>query len=109
MKDCKIIFLTGHTKFRNELIKQEKEFSLQGHIVIDMDIYNYFSYEEICEGQFKILVNIHKEKIELADGIFIFNKDQILGELDNFVIEHAKKHNKIINYLEPIIKEGDEK
>lgn len=45
---------------------------------------------------------LHKQKIELADEVFILNVGGYIGESTRSEIEHAMKIGKPIKYLEPI-------
>jgi hypothetical protein len=47
-----------------------------------------------------MLDDMHKRKIDMADEIFVINKDGYIGDSTRSEIEYAAKHNKIINYLE---------
>lgn len=49
-----------------------------------------------------MLDDIHKRKIDIADEIFVINKDGYIGQSTKSEIEYAKKTGKKINYLEQI-------
>ena len=51
-------------------------------------------------GNKELLDELHLRKIDLADELYIINKDGYIGESTKQEIEYAKKHNKIIIYLE---------
>ena len=46
-----------------------------------------------------MLDDIHKRKIDMADEIFVINKDGYIGQSTKSEIEYAKKTGKKINYL----------
>ena len=49
-----------------------------------------------------MLDDIHKRKIDMADEIFVINKDGYIGQSTKSEIEYAEKTGKKINYLEQI-------
>lgn len=48
----------------------------------------------------EMLDDMHKQKIDMADEIFIINVGGYIGENTKKEIEYAKKHSKKISYLE---------
>lgn len=55
----------------------------------------------------EMLDDMHKRKIDMADGIFVVNVGGYIGESTRSEIEYAKEHNKRVFYLEEyrVIKE----
>ena len=51
------------------------------------------------EGVKKIVDEVHLRKIDLADEVFVINKDQYIGESTRREIEYAKSIGKPIKYL----------
>ena len=49
-----------------------------------------------------MLDNMHKRKIDMADSIFVINKNGYIGDSTKSEIEYAIKHNKKVLYLEPV-------
>jgi hypothetical protein len=50
------------------------------------------------------LDDLHKRKIDLADEVFVLNKDGYIGSSTRSEIDYATKFKKPIRYLEPIAK-----
>ncbi len=48
-----------------------------------------------------MLDDIHKRKIDMADEIFVINKNGYIGSSTRSEIKYAKEHGKKIVYLEP--------
>jgi len=100
----KVVTLCGSTKFKNDFIKAQKELTLQGKIVISVGLFGHADGEfgTIITDEVKIMLDdIHKRKIDMADGIFVINKDGYIGSSTRSEIEYAKQHGKEIVYLEP--------
>ena len=47
-----------------------------------------------------MLDNMHKRKIDMADGIYVINVGGYIGESTRSEIEYAKAHGKEVKYLE---------
>jgi len=99
----KIICLCGSAKFYKLFEEYNYKFTLEGYIVLSIG-YNTKSDKglEITEEQKKMLDELHKRKIDLADEVFIINKDGYIGESTRSEIEYANKKEKNINYMEDI-------
>ncbi|MEW8993700.1 hypothetical protein [Clostridium sp.] len=100
----KVVTLCGSTKFKNDFIKAQKELTLQGKIVISVGLFGHADGEfgTIITEEVKIMLDdIHKRKIDMADGIFVINKNGYIGSSTRNEIEYAKQHGKEIVYLEP--------
>lgn len=98
----KVITLCGSTRFKDEFFKAQKELTLKGNIVISVGLFGHSGDDEVwSEGTKEMLDDMHKRKIDMADEIYVINKDHYIGSSTKSEIEYAKAHGKIINYLEP--------
>jgi hypothetical protein len=99
----KVITLCGSTKFKDEFIETQKQLSLQGNIVISVGLFGHSGDGEVWnDGIKEMLDDMHKRKIDMADEIFVINKNGYIGSSTRSEIEYATAHGKKINYLEPI-------
>ena len=98
----KIITLCGSTKFKNEFMKVQEKFTLEGNIVFTPNFFNNIKKEEIDNETKKMLDEMHKQKIDMSDEIYVINFEGYIGESTKNEIEYAKKQGKIIRYLENI-------
>jgi hypothetical protein len=99
----KIITLCGSTKFREEFTEEQKRLTLEGNIVISVGLFGHSGDGEVWEEKTKeMLDDMHKRKIDLADEIFVINKNGYIGSSTRSEIEYARQKNKIVRYLEPI-------
>jgi hypothetical protein len=100
----KVVTLCGSTKFKEDFIKVQKELTLQGIIVISVGLFGHADGEfgTIITDEIKVMLDdIHKRKIDMADEIFVINKNGYIGSSTRSEIEYAKEHGKKIVYLEP--------
>ena len=97
----KIITLCGSTRFKDEFMEVQKELTLKGNIVISVGLFGHSGDEEVWkEGVKEMLDDMHKRKIDLADEIFVINKNGYIGSSTHSEIEYALAHGKRVNYLE---------
>ena len=99
----KVITLCGSTKFKNEFVKVQKKLTLSGNIVISVGLFGHADgeFENIITPEVKIMLDdMHKRKIDMADEIFVINKNGYIGESTKSEIEYAVKTGKRVNYLE---------
>ncbi len=104
MGKYKVVTLCGSTKFKEDFIKVQKELTLQGIIVISVGLFGHADGEfgTIITDEIKIMLDdIHKRKIDMADEIFVINKNGYIGSSTRSEIKYAKEHGKRIVYLEP--------
>ena len=108
IKNYKVITLCGSTKFKDAFLKAQKDLTLKGNIVISVGLFGHSGDSEVWdnmdEGTLtktkKMLDDMHKRKIDMADEIFVINVNGYIGDSTKSEIEYAKKHGKKVNYLE---------
>ena len=97
----KIITLCGSTKFKEDFLEQQKRLTLEGNIVISVGLFGHSGDSEAFDKKTKeMLDDMHKRKIDLADEIFVINKNGYIGESTRNEIEYAKKTGKKVVYME---------
>ena len=104
----KVITLCGSSRFKEDFFKVQKDLTLKGNIVISLGLFGYSGdyevWENMDEGTLtntkKMLDDMHKRKIDMADEIFVVNVGGYIGESTKSEIEYAKIHGKKVNYLE---------
>ena len=108
IKNYKVITLCGSTRFKDDFLKVQKELTLNGNIVISVGLFDHSedskTWENMDEGALtktkKMLDDMHKRKIDMADSIHVINVNGYIGSSTKSEIEYAKLHNKKITYLE---------
>lgn len=98
----KIITLCGSSQFKKTFREIEKKLTLEGNLVISLNLFCHADNIRLNDNQKVLLDIIHLKKIELADKIFIINKFGYIGFSTFREIEYAKKLNKVIEYLEVV-------
>jgi len=112
MDKPKIICICGSTRFADLHAIARWEFEREGKAICLMINYlpvwyakeqnwnGHDHYGEIA-GNKEILDQLHMRKIDLADEIFVINKDGYIGESTRNEINYAIKTGKLVKYLEP--------
>lgn len=96
----KVITLCGSLRFKEEMMRVAIDLELQGNCVL-APIYPVSNdKDDMTEEEARILGDMHRYRIDLADTVYIVNVDGYIGSSVKSEIEYAKKHNKEIMYLE---------
>ena len=96
-----VVTLCGSTRFKKEFIKAQKDLTLQGKIVISVGLFGHAGDNEVWDENTKeMLDDMHKRKIDMADYIFVINKDHYIGESTRSEIDYAENTGKPVHYLE---------
>lgn len=103
-----VITLCGSTRFKNEFMEAQKRLTLEGNIVISVGLFGHSGDQEVWESMDEgtltktkeMLDDMHKRKIDMADGIYVINVGGYIGDSTRAEIEYAKNHGKEVKYLE---------
>ena len=94
-----IITICGSTRFKDEISKVAHDLTLQNHIVLAPCIFHHADNEELTTEEKIRLDNLHKEKINMSDAIFVVNVDGYIGESTYGEIDWATRMKKQIFFL----------
>ena len=99
----KVITLCGSTRFKEQFLEAQKRLTLEGNIVISVGLFGHSGDAEVwTEGMKEMLDDMHKRKIDMADGIFVINVGGYIGSSSRSEIEYALRNGKTVTYLEPV-------
>lgn len=101
-----IVCLCGSTRFYDEFQQANFEHTMAGMIVLTVGFYphNPGVHGEgvgITTDDKVALDLLHKQKIDMADYVYVINKDGYVGESTTSEINHAATQGKPIYFLEP--------
>lgn len=98
----KVVTLCGSTRFRDDFIREQKRLTLEGCIVISVGLFGHAGDDEVwTEGTKEMLDDMHKRKIDMADEIYVINRDGYIGASTRSEIEYAKAKGMPVAYMEP--------
>lgn len=100
----KVITLCGSSKFKKEFFVLQQKLTLEGNIVL-LPVF-FDDGTEVADSKYSMLKDMHTKRIDLADEIFVINKNGYIGCSTKLEIEYAIKSGKKINYLEPLKHQG---
>ena len=111
MRKYKVITLCGSTRFKDQFLETQKRLTLEGNIVISVGLFGHSGDNEVWENMDegtltqtkKMLDDMHKRKIDMADEIFVINVGGYIGDSTRSEIEYAYAAGKGVRYLEPVV------
>ena len=103
-----VVTLCGSTRFKDEFMEAQKRLTLEGNIVISVGLFGHSGDREVWENMDegtltktkKMLDDMHKRKIDMADEIFVINVGGYIGASTQSEIEYALSTGKTVRYLE---------
>ncbi len=106
----RVITLCGSTRFKDEFMEAQKRLTLERCIVISVGLFGHSGDQEVWENMDEgtmtktkeMLDDMHKRKIDMADGIYVINVGGYIGSSTRSEIEYAKATGKTVEYLEPV-------
>lgn len=72
---------------------------MKGNIVLTPNFLNSIKKEAVDENTKNMLDEMHRQKIDMSDAIFVINVNGHIGESTKAEIQYAKTKNKEISYL----------
>ena len=95
----RVITLCGSTRFKEDFERVNKELTLAGNIVISVGCFGHAG-DVFTDEQKIMLDDIHKRKIDMADAIYVINKDGYIGSSTRSEIQYATRLGKQIIFME---------
>jgi len=95
----KIVCLTGSTRFKKEYDDMNKLFTMKGEIVLTVGWLTHRGTNEVTAKEKMMLDELHLRKIDLADYVFVIDKDDYIGDSTRNEINYAKAMLKPIRYF----------
>ena len=94
----RVVNLCGSTRFKDAFAETQKRLTLDGCIVISVGLFGHSGDLEVWDGMDegelsstkKMLVDMHKRKIDMADEIFVIDVDGYIGESTQSEIDYAR-------------------
>ena len=96
----KVITLSGSTKFKEQFLKVQEKLTLEGNIVLSVGAFGHSDQIEMTEETKDMLDDMHKRKIDMADEIFVINKNGYIGSSTKSEIQYAIDLRKPVKYME---------
>ena len=94
-----VITLCGSSKFKDEMMEIAEKLTMDNHIVLAPCIFHHADNIDLTEEQKIRLDNLHREKINMSDAIFVVNKDGYIGSSTYGEIDWANRMKKEVYFL----------
>jgi hypothetical protein len=96
-----VITLCGSTRFKEQFLEAQKRLTLEGNIVISVGLFGHSGDDEVwTPGTKEMLDDMHKRKIDMADGIYVINVGGYIGQSTRSEIDYSLSQGKTVEYLE---------
>ena len=95
----KVITLCGSTRFKEDFERVNRELTLCGNVVISVGCFGH-SGDVFTDEQKIMLDDIHKQKIDMAEAIYVINKGGYIGHSTRNEIMYAIEHGKQVIFME---------
>lgn len=94
-----VITLCGSSRFKTEMMEVAAQLTMSNHIVLTPCIFHHADDIELTEEEKIRLDNLHREKINMSDAIFVVNKDGYIGTSTYGEIDWAQRMKKEVYFL----------
>ena len=99
-----VVCLCGSTRFVDEFNRQRQKLTLEGKIVLSIEIVTTQSRDDdpqhVDPSLKAMLDELHMRKIDLADEVLILNVGGYIGESTRREMEYAVEAGKAVKFLE---------
>ncbi len=102
MNQPTIVCLCGSTRFGDAYKKAMRDETLAGKIVLTVGLLGHEEGIDMNGPVKKMLDELHKRKIDLADEVLFLNVGGYMGQSTLRELSYAYKNGKSIRFLEPL-------
>lgn len=98
--DGKIVTLSGSTKFEAQFLEVNQRLTLAGCVVLSLGMFTL--PEQVADEEPAVrerLARVHRQKIRMADELFVVDPGGYLGESTRQEIAYAESLGKPVRYL----------
>jgi hypothetical protein len=101
-----IVTLCGSTRFKDAINAENARLTMAGHLVISLGVFGHTDMPDVDwttggSDAKRMLDDLHKRKIDLADRVHVVNPGGYIGESTRGEIAYAVEHGKPVTYLTP--------
>ena len=97
MEKYNVIVFSGSMKFFDQMIRIARKFSANGKIVL-LPFKIPSERLNITDEELKMLKNIHRQRMDMADSMFVVDIEGYIGNETKDEIEYAKNIGLEIDY-----------
>lgn len=94
-----IITLCGSTRFKDEFRAVERQLTMEGKIVLPPAFFGKTEGLDYTPEMAKHLYDLHLNKIDISDGIYVINVNGYIGDSTTKEIAYAQSQGKFVRYF----------
>ena len=101
-KKFKVVALIGSTRHQRYFMSKQKTLTLEGYIVLTPGIFSHAIPDARVTNNSEIeqmLIEMGKQRIDMADCVYVVNPDCYIGHHTQLEIDYAKSIGKPIDYF----------
>lgn len=95
-----IATLCGSTRFKDDFLKETEALTQTGHIVLSVGVFGHADGIKLLDSEKEMLDKMHRKKIDLADFIYVINRDGYIGDSTQQEIQYAISLGKPVLFME---------
>jgi len=96
---AKVITLCGSSRFKDAFINVNEYLTLSGNVVLSLGIFSRSSYYTVSDYLKKQLIELHRQKIDMCDEIYVIDIDSYVGSDTASEIWYAESKGKKVNLI----------
>ncbi len=95
-----VVTICGSTRFKDDILRVQRELTMEGKVVLSCPFFSHADGIQMPEEDIKLVDELHKQKIDMCDFIYVVNKNGYIGNSTAHEIEYAKEHGKQVIFME---------
>lgn len=100
----RIVTICGSTRFKDEINAANARLTMEGNLVISLGVFGHVDMPDVDwttgGNDLKVMLDdLHRQKIRLADSVFIVNPGGYIGESTRNEIAYAESLGLPVRYL----------
>lgn len=103
---AKVITLCGSTRFKSDFDAWNSRLTLDGNVVISVGVFGHgmhpYHQEKYIAPKKPLLDQLHLQKIDMADEIFVIDPGGYVGDSTRREVEYARSKGKPVFFLSQI-------
>ena len=96
-----VVTLCGSTRFKEDFLKAQEALTLAGKLVISLGFFEHAEGKTITPETEALLADIHRQRIDMSDSIFVINRDDYIGKSTASEIAYARAAGKSVSFMFP--------
>ena len=96
-----VVTLCGSTRFKDDFLKAQEALTLAGKLVISLGFFEHAEGKTVSPETEALLADIHRQRIDMSDSIFVINRDDYIGKSTASEIGYARAVGKTVRFMFP--------